>query len=128
MVMMQWDEFRPYFTPEECGELMDYGFMLRVLALRKRLNLPMIVHAGYSTIGHAPDSYHGKGMALDFHVENASPRRVLLEIDRLGVFGGVGWYSWWNHPGFHIDARPLDRYQRWYSPRAGEYIYLISST
>ena len=128
MTPEQWDEFRPYFTPEECGEFMDYDFMLRVLALRKRLGLPMIVHAGYSLSGHAPDSYHGKGMALDFHVQNASPRRVLSEIDRMGVFGGAGWYPWWNNPGFHIDARPPERYQRWCSRRAGEYTYLILSS
>ena len=125
MTPEQWKEFDPYFTPRECGGLMDYGFMLYVLALRRRLNLPMIVHAGYSRSGHAPDSYHGRGMALDFHVTNASPRRVLLEIDRMGVFGGAGWYPWWNNPGFHIDVRPMDRYQRWHSRCAGEYTYLI---
>jgi hypothetical protein len=126
MIMRQWDDFLPYFTPGECGEGMDYGFMLRVLALRRRLNTRMIVHAGCERAGHAPDSYHGKGLALDFHVENVSPRRVLMEIDRLGCFGGAGYYPWWSHPGFHIDDRPAGRYQRWVSPARGEYVYLIS--
>lgn len=121
----QWNEFNGLFTPEECGSEMDYLFMRKVLLLRHILAVPMIVHAGYERVGHAPDSYHGKGRAIDFHCQNVSPRRIMHAIDALGVFGGVGFYQWWNNPGFHIDDRPIELYQRWCSPRPQKYIYLV---
>ena len=125
MTLEQWLEFRPYFTPEECGMGMDYGFMKKVLFFRHAVNAPVIVHSGCSTDGHAKDGYHPRGLAIDFHVQNVSPRRIMHVIDALGAFGGVGFYFWWNNPGFHIDGRPMDIYQRWCSPRPEKYIYLI---
>lgn len=121
----QWKEFAPYFSAQECGEGMDYSFMLLVLKLRERLGAPMIVHAGYASHGHAGKSLHYEGRALDFHVPNVSPRRVLQVIDELGCFNGVGWYPFWNNPGFHIDNRPAESYQRWRSPKEGIYNYLL---
>ena len=121
----QWKEFAPYFSAQECGEGMDYHFMRDVLELRNELRAPMVVHVGFSRSGHAADSYHYKGLALDFHVPNAAPRHILSVIDALGHFGGVGFYPWWNNPGFHIDHRPFDKYQRWLSPKEGLYNYLF---
>ncbi|OPZ24247.1 MAG: hypothetical protein BWZ01_02919 [Deltaproteobacteria bacterium ADurb.BinA179] len=127
MTPQEWKEFHPYFTAKECGEGMSQQFMRKVLLFRLDINASMIVHEGFSKDGHAPDSYHYRGEALDFHVPGVSMRETLRLLDKHG-FGGAGVYYWWNNPGFHIDTRPLDRYQRWYSPRAGEYIYLISPT
>jgi hypothetical protein len=125
MTREQWKEFEPYFTPKECGMGMDYGFMKDVLMLRLILVSPIVVHAGYEIDGHAPDSYHKKGRALDFHCQNVSPRRIQHAIDALGIFHGSGFYFWWNNPGFHIDNRPIELYQRWCSPRPQKYIYLV---
>lgn len=124
MLPKQWNEFKPYFSPEECGEGMDYRFMIKVFLLRLNINSPMIIHVGHAKDGHAPDSYHYRGQALDFHVPGMSMREVLRKIDR-HHFGGAGTYPWWNNPGFHIDNRPADRYQRWTSPEKGKYVYLI---
>lgn len=125
MTLTQWEEMKPFFTPQQCGEQMEYGFMLKVMALRRALNLPMIVHVGFELSGHAKESYHYEGRALDFHVQNASPRTVMAAIDKLGLFGGAGFYSWWNNPGFHIDDREATIYQRWHSRDRGKYDYLM---
>lgn len=120
----EWLQFSQYFNPMECGEDMDMRFMIRVMGLRALLKAPMIIHAGAEKTGHAPNSYHGLGRALDFHVPGKDPREVLFLIDTACCFGGCGWYPYWSHPGFHIDDRPRDKYIRWISPEKGDYIYM----
>lgn len=124
MTLRQWQEFFPYFTPEECGQGMEMAFMLKVLMLRKALDTPMHIISGYCTSGHSKNSYHYKGRALDFWTKY-SPRKTLRIIDRLGLFNGVGLYPWSNPDTFHIDDRGNGRYQRWLSPKKGKYIYLL---
>ena len=120
----EWTRFFPFFKSDECGKGMEMAFMLKVLMLRKALDTPMHITAGYCKSGHAKNSYHYKGRALDFWTK-LSPRKVMRVVDRLGLFGGVGHYFWWSHRGFHIDDRKNGKYQRWVSPKKGEYIYLL---
>jgi len=126
MTKKQWNTFFPFFTPGECGLGMDEAFMLKVLMFRKALDIPMIVICGYETSGHAPNSYHYVGRALDFWCKQ-NPRKTMRLIDRLGLFGGVGFYPWGAHKSFHIDDRDEspEKYQRWISPKKGKYIYLL---
>jgi hypothetical protein len=119
----EWAEFAPYFTPQECGLGMDYEFMKILKEFRRFLGLPMKVHGGWEE-GHASNGYHPKGRAIDFHVNGVSPRFILHKIDSFGKFGGVGYYPEWNNPGFHVDNRPLETYQRWVR-RDGIYIYAL---
>ena len=124
MTKKEWTRFFPYFTPDECGKGMEMAFMLKVLMLRKALDTPMHITAGYCKTGHAKNSFHYKGRALDFWTK-LSPRKVMRVVDRFGLFGGVGHYLWWSHRGFHVDDRGNGRYQRWLSPKKGKYIYLL---
>lgn len=124
MTKERWKQFFPFFTPEECGKGMEEAFMLKVLMLRKALDAPMYITAGYCTTGHSKNSYHYKGRAIDFWII-LSPRKVMRQIDRFGLFNGVGHYFWWQHKGFHIDDRDERKYQRWLSPKKGKYIYLL---
>jgi len=103
---------------------MDENFMLKVLDFRLRIGRPMHVHVGVACSGHAPKSYHYTGEALDFHICNISPYTLLKHIDAIG-FNGAGYYPWWKNPGFHIDNRPAQDFQRWLSPTEGQYIYLV---
>ena len=119
-----WVRFFPYFTADECGQGMKETFMLKVLMLRKALDTPMHITAGYCTTGHSKNSYHYKGRAIDFWTI-LSPRKVMRVIDRLSLFGGVGYYWWGSHKGFHIDDRGNGLYNRWVSLKRGEYIYLL---
>ena len=124
-----WSEFKGFFTYEECGDI-DYHFLNKVYELRKYLGISMIVIDGAATTGHSPNSFHYKGHAIDFHVhDRLSPRIVMSKIDGLGLFGGVGLYLPSNPNGvrsYHIDDRDINTgYQRWISPKRGEYIYLV---
>lgn len=125
MTNEQWQTFRPYFTARECGEGMDFDFMVKVLAFRKLLGFPMYILCGYDTSGHAEKSYHYQGRALDFWC-NWDVRHVMALIDKMGFFHGAGLYYWGAHRiWYHIDDRPIDRYQRWISLKKGDYIYFI---
>lgn len=127
MTKEEWRQFIPYFTPEECGEKMETAFMLKTLMLRKALDSPMYITSGYCTTGHSKNSLHYEGRALDWFCK-LSPRKVVRQIDRLGLFNGLGVYWWGYHkPFYHIDDRHERKYQRWVSPNRGSYIYLLQS-
>ncbi len=126
MIKERWTKFFPFFTPEECGKGMEESFMLKVLMLRKALDTPMHITSGYCKTGHSKNSYHYKGRALDFWTK-LSPRKVMRQIDRFGLFNGVGLYPWSDPDVCHIDDRGNGRYQRWLSPEKGKYIYLLQS-
>ena len=125
----EWKLIAPYFTPEECGEQMNLDFMLDIRTVRIAHGHPWIVLAGYATSGHAPNSYHYKGRALDFWT-TTSPRYTLSVFDHFNL-GGVGIYYWGSHydkykiPWFHVDDRPIKRYQRWISRKPGDYLYFL---
>ena len=123
MTPSEWAQIE-YFTPIECGTEMKYEFMRRADMLRCDIGFPMFVLDGYATSGHADDSYHYKGEAIDFW-SPADPRRVWREINRFG-FGGAGTYYWGYHkPFYHVDDRPSHLYQRWVCMERKRYIYLI---
>ena len=124
MTKKEWIRFFPFFKSDECGKGMMQTFMLKVLMLRKAIDTPMHITAGYRTSGHSKNSYHYKGRAIDFWTK-LSPRKVLRQIDRFGLFNGVGLYPWSNPDVFHIDDRDERKYQRWLSPEKGKYIYLL---
>lgn len=123
MTPEEWKEFDD-FSAAECGEGMNLVFMRKVVKLRAFLGLPMIVTAGWEQIGHALDSYHPQGRALDFWTD-LDPRETMRRIDTIGLFNGVGFYPWSKHRFFHIDDRSQDKYQRWVSRIPGQYIYLL---
>ena len=126
MTRDQWKEFSPYITPDVIGEGMDYNFVKKLHLFRTTTDIPMIFHAGKEFSGHAAKGYHPMGRAVDLHFGGSkSLREIFSLLDAFGLFGGIGYYTWWNHPGFHLDDRPATSYQRWLSDRKNNYIYLI---
>lgn len=70
-----------------------------------------IVHCAYDESGHAVNSEHYRGSAIDFHFTNVSQDEVLAIAEKLFYekgwteFIGFGFYLDWANPGFHLDSR-----------------------
>ncbi len=100
--------------------------------LRHLAGVPIHVHVAWNDGGHSKNSYHYKGMAVDFHFGkgNDGIRRTPLEqlacIRSISEFCGIGFYPWWNAPGWHVDIRPPATPGKplyWISSREGKYQY-----
>jgi len=124
MTAEEWKEFTPYFSAKECGAEMNLDFMHKVFRFRLFLGAEMIVTAGYELTGHAKDSYHKLGRALDFWT-HLPTRETMRKIDQIGLFFGAGTYPYTAHHSFHIDDRPPEKYNRWKCSNPGDYIYLM---
>lgn len=77
-----------------------------------------VIHCGYETDGHTPNSWHYKGQAVDFHIRTrlsfvGQVNDIIEIINDLQVAQliGLGIYPDWNNKGFHLDDR--GRIARW---------------
>lgn len=116
--MSVWNNLR-YFRPSEnWGEHSKMNPMLLILLdkVRDMIGTSIHINCGYELTGHEPNSQHGYGNAVDFHVKNMSHReanrRILAALDVIQIAGkcasdvvGLGIYPDWNTPGFHLDVR-----------------------
>lgn len=72
-------------------------------------NKPVVVHSAWRSekynkkIGGAINSYHCKGMAVDFHVAGLTKKELFDLMDK-HHFGGVEWYLQ-DFNAVHIDIR-----------------------
>lgn len=131
-------KFLKYFSPNE----KDYmgrpnafgdfnkmnGLLLRILdEWRAEVGSACSVHAGFETNGHASQSYHAIGDAVDVDFKGVSLWKAYSALQKvLGRYNlqnkvGIGIYFWWNRPGFHLDLRGFEL--TWYCVKSGEYIY-----
>ncbi|RLB06429.1 MAG: hypothetical protein DRG83_00170 [Deltaproteobacteria bacterium] len=123
---VDWNQIR-HFRQDEWGrwEFVDPRLIYMMDQLREEIGAPIIIHEAYATSGHAKNSYHYIGKAVDFHIKTKkSFRTQLAVIMRIG-FTGIGFYPWWEHPGWHVDIRPAFKTQLWVSPEKGVYKYLM---
>jgi uncharacterized protein YcbK (DUF882 family) len=84
------------------------------MVYRKRYDpaATFVIHCGYDLTGHATDSQHYKGNAIDFHIVTTlsfreqvnAMKQIMAELQILDMVG-LGIYPQWAHPGFHIDSR-----------------------
>ena len=110
------DGFNKY---EKWGDPAQMNGMVILLldAIRKqfrRIDMAarFIIHAGYATSGHSPNSQHYVGNAVDFHIDT-KVKYSLQVHDMLGILRGLqvhdrvglGIYPDWANPGFHLDVR-----------------------
>ena len=142
MILKSWKQIR-YFGPSEfddpdvpgSGIHIDARLIMLLDKLRMIIDSPIVPHwqAGgcvdmRGTHGHSAKSYHlyEKGCkACDFHfVTDKNIREQYNYICQAG-FGGVGIYGWWDHPGFHVDVRPIYLTQHWVCRDTGRYDYLL---
>ena len=67
------------------------------------------VHCGVEG-KHSPTGFHPIGMAVDLHFEASG---LLVQPDAMLFMllknwkGGIGIYTNWNNPGFHLDIGPV---------------------
>jgi len=95
-------EHVPNFTPEELGAVdMNRELMFKLQAFRDAIRHPVVVHCGYED----RRGYHGKKMAVDFHISGHKDWWRQFELLLQVGFKGVGWYPQWNNPGWHVDVR-----------------------
>ena len=145
-----WEKVKKYFVPQEfddpfcpgSGKRIDEELLLKLFELREIVGKKIITHwrAGggidvTGKCGHAPKSYHllqRGAKAVDFHFEPLKRheiRPIIQTIISIG-FGGIGlYYDWeWNGKplliGFHVDTRPLKKFQIWKRIN-GRYAYFI---
>ena len=103
-----------HFTEDEmacpcCGQMIiDPEFLFRLEALRRILNIPLLVTSGYRCAeynikikGH-PRSLHMKGIAVDIAIKDVKQGERLKKAAFICKFNAIGIYS--KH--IHLDMRP----------------------
>ena len=142
MILASWKTIT-YFKPSEFddpdfpGTGIHANALLVMLLDKLRFTIGCPIHMNHKvggcvdmlgTHGHSDDSFHlyeNGCRAGDLWVETNMSLREQYNYVCRAPFRGIGIYSWWNHPGFHVDAGPIQRTQHWYSPRKGVYDYLF---
>jgi hypothetical protein len=131
MTNSSWDSIKFFKKTEDWGDWtkLHVDLILGLDAFRNFVNKPIIIHCAYSISGHSDNSYHYKGMAVDLHVKDLSLVDQFLAVSRFDVFNGIGLYTDWEHPGLHLDIRPLkcrfDYDARWLRAH-GVYLPLVA--
>lgn len=92
--------------------------------VRHAAGVPIVINVAFSTSGHAPSSYHKRGEAVDFSFRGLDFSKQLHAILSQNVLRGIGYYPWWNNPGWHVDLRQ-GKHLFWLSPVAGKYEYFL---
>jgi len=125
-----WQRISRYFSKKEQWGNPDAisGLLLMTLyQIRYCSGWPIIIHCG--TQGkHCKNSFHYKGLAVDFHFD-ANTNNTLLEqtqhllkfLDEMQLTKsvGLGLYPEWHHSGFHFDVRG---YRARWAKIGGEYV------
>lgn len=97
-------------------------------------NAPAIVNVAYDELGHASDSQHYVGRAVDIYFKDVALVDQFLAAERF-PFSGIGCYPYWTltvknnierkipAPGLHLDIRPLKGHcgARWWRDKQGNY-------
>jgi uncharacterized protein YcbK (DUF882 family) len=124
MQSADWNRLR-YFDPtENWGQPdgMDWTLLQALEELRQFIGQKIIIHCGKEP---RPRGWHPTGRAVDLHIEGLDLLSQWLAAARFTAFHGIGVYTWWTHPGLHLDTRPL-RHQgpisRWGSTAPGKYV------
>lgn len=119
---MLWNYIKNFSPKEAWGSApaMNGTLILLMEAIRNLWGADegFVIHCGYESSGHATDSYHKKGDAVDFHIKSALTlpeqslrlSKILLGL-QVQSRVGLGIYPDWNNPGFHLDVR--ETYARW---------------
>jgi hypothetical protein len=100
----------------------DVRLLMLLGDLNKYTDDNLIVHCLYDD-ERDPENLHRQGLACDGHIENMHLIDQYVCISRF-PFKGIGLYTAWNHPGFHIDLRNQRIGARWACKTLGTYVAL----
>lgn len=110
---------------EESGPGIDH-VDVRLIVLLRDLDTytgnDLMLHCVYDE-DRAPENLHRQGLAADGHIHNMNLIDQYVCISRF-PFKGIGLYTAWNHPGFHVDLRKQKIGARWACQKAGKYVAL----
>ena len=103
-------------------ERVDVRLIVLLSDLNDYTNGKLWVHCLYDN-ARIPDNLHRRGLAADGHIEGMSLIDQYICISRF-PFKGIGLYSYWNNPGFHVDLRARKIGARWGCREKGDYVEL----
>jgi len=107
----------------------EQELLFRLDIFRAFVGKPVLIHAAWAADGHAADSAHYRGEAVDCHVQGLSLIDSWIQAERFG-WGGIGLYPLWANSGLHLDVRsrgPNQAEARWWRDAAGTYQNLTSN-
>lgn len=125
-----WGKLRFFSRNEKWGDpdKMDPDFVVQLDNFRGVIGFPFHVLSGYSSSGHAENSYHYKGRAVDGRFIRPGSRESLSLAEHVLIairapFGGVGIYTWGSGgPFLHLDDRLATHDRKvWISRSEGKY-------
>ena len=83
------------------------------------------VHCGVEG-KHSPGGFHPAGMAVDMHFEKngllLQPEAMLFMLIK-NWQGGIGIYTVWNNPGYHLDIGPV---RTWWKKDGSGQLYTLA--
>lgn len=127
MDVFLWSSVEYFNDSENWGDYrkMNVRLIFWLDALRRSVNLPIVIHNGYEEGGHKDGSQHYLGRAVDLHIEGLTPQEQVWEAMKF-PFTGIGMYEFWNNPGLHLDTRVFDdgrtARKMWKRSKAGIYL------
>lgn len=125
-----WNRLNYFSRQERWGDpdKMDPDFLLQLDNFRAVIAKPFSLLCGYESSGHAENSYHYKGRAVDGRFLDLETREALSLEEHLLIalrapFGGVGIYTWGSGgPFLHLDNRLATHDRKiWVSTEKGKY-------
>lgn len=126
---MDWTQIK-YFRPEEWQKDPERvsPTLVKVLDEIRRVSLfPIVIHVAWDWAGHSPKSFHYSGLAVDFHwavdPKEFSYGEQFMLLSSFRELGGIGFYPYWNNPGWHVDLRDRNPRLLWYRDENGNYVY-----
>jgi len=132
MTNIDWSTVKHFNAGENWGDVnqvhpqLVYALDLMRSMSHHAIHLSPVEGAAYATSGHAPNSYHYKGMAADVFSET-DPVKFAWVVLRTPAIRGIGLYPYWSgghlqiYGGWHLDIRPAQYRAVWWQDRDGVY-------
>lgn len=129
---MIWDNLKHFKRTEAWGnpDKMDPNFLILLDYFREVVGVPFIITSGWASSGHAENSFHYKGRAVDGRFVDKEGKALSLSdqfvLAMRSPFTGIGIYTWSARGTFlHFDNRSvLGERKIWTCEEKGRYANL----
>ena len=125
-----YDEFMRYFkrkgytskAAKERIKKISFTLIKKLNKVRSLIGMP-ITPTSINDGKHSEGSFHYKNMAIDWQVKRKKGIKInynmIFQACLTAGFKGIGWYPYWNTPGFHTDTRKS--FAVWTKNKKGDY-------